>query len=476
MSNLQTPSGFILSDAALYAFKCQDVFPTILEFAVSIPDHLKPLFLIPVTGISVASTSINASVAKTVALKYAVPTGGTPEGDLFSYQTFKSEDNEPTVPSSSPGSIFDIDGADNLTHHQEYNFDENIQAPTDTSYMSDIDISQYFSYPYRSKEKPRHSSDRNTSISQSTPVILKLRIALSPDDLKSRVPDKIENNSKKCKVSLTSYDKGSQVFSFSVDSGNGPKDVKASLSDVDEVALSCNCKFWKYNGPEFHATTNSFMLGQPYGTASPPNVRDPDRKYWLCKHAAAVLKRLDFFVQEIIEENWELDDVEIMEEIDDQWDRLEQVVEVSEDVLDEDDIDIEMEWDEESKGLDPEPSRPEEIEEEISYDVDLSEFDGPISEDHPIDEAVSEDHPIDEAVSEDHPDDEIDYEALDEDSEPEYEALDEDSEPEYVDYEALDEDSESESEIDYEALDEDSEPEVDYEALEEETEEEIEKD
>jgi len=446
--------GFVLSSAAMYSFRCQEVFPDIISFAAAIPDNLKQLFLIPVQ----LESSITASVAAKIASNHVLstPTGDTPEGDLFSYQTLVNYDNEPTELGVDSGSIFDIENADNLTHHQEYNFDENIQAPIDTSYMSDIDTTQYTDYPYRSKEKPRHSS-----VKTPIPIILKLRLALSPGELKSKIPDKIEKNSKKCNVSLTSYDKKTRVFTFAVNSGNGPKDVKASLSDIDEVSLSCNCKFWRYNGPEFHASENSFMLGQPYGTASPPNIRDPDRKYWLCKHAAAVLKRLDYFVQEISEENLDLDENEIVEKIDEQWDRLEGVVQVPEDDFSEDDIDIEVDWDAEPEGLIPDAheSHPEEEDEDedesLNYDVDTSDFDEPVAEDHPYDDEDQLDYEVPEEVPED---EQIDYESPEEpeedeeDEEPEEEP-EEPEEPE-DDYESLaepEDQDQSEDQFDYDA-------------------------
>jgi len=429
------PHGFVLSDAALYSFKCQDVFPDIVSFAAAIPDHLKALFLIPIQ-LETITASVAARVAARRTADGMTPTGDTDEAELFGTQTFVNYDAEPTVPSSDEGSIFEIGDADDLTHHQENNFDENIQAPTDTSYMSDVDITQYTDYPYRQKEQPRHSS-----VAAPRVVLLRLHVALKPEDLESRIPEKIDRNSKTCKVALVSYDKKNRVFSFAVDAGNGAKDVKASLSDIDEVAMSCNCPFWRYNGPEFHASENSFMLGQPYGTASPPNIRDPDRKYWLCKHAAAALKRLDYFVQEIVEENWDLDDDELMDEIDEQWDRLEGVAEVPDDELSGEDVDIDVDWDAEPEGgLDAEPAgdAPEAEAEEESYDVDLSE--------------------LDDEVPEEHPEVEVDYEAPEEDEEPTEAMADAEGEPEIeVDYEAPEEEPE-----------EAEEPEVDYEASEEE--------
>ncbi len=383
------PHGFILSEAAQYAFLCQEVFPDIISFAAAIPDHLKPLFLIPIK-VETVQVAAQKRVASLLAARRladgAIPNGSGGEGeeDWFGTKTFKTEDNEPTIPSSEPGSIFDTEGgeADSLTHHQEYNYDENIQVPSDTSYIEDVDITQYWDYPYRTKEQPiRHSSWKHVAIFE---LPWKRLLALKPEELAPRAPEKIKRNARSCRVSLTSYDKKTRVFTFSVSCGHTPRTVQASLSDVDKVALSCDCPFWQYNGPEFHASQNAYMLGQPYGTATPPNVRDPDREYFLCKHAYSVLKRLDDFVQEVADENWDLDDEEILEQVDQDWDRLEGAAEVPLEETEEEDPDIEIDWEEEPDDIELEPAEAVEpdieepgegIEEEFpDYEVDLSEL------------------------------------------------------------------------------------------------------
>ena len=377
------PHGFLLSDAAQYAFLCQDVFPDIISFAAAIPDHLKPLFLIPikVETIQVAAKRIASRIARRTTADGATPVGdgGEDEADWFGTKTFKYQDNEPTVPSSDPGSIFETkDGeADSLTHHQEYNYDENIQVPTDTSYVEDVDITQYWDYPYRTKEKPiRHSSWQRVAVLELP--WRRRRLALKPEELEPRTPTKIQHNAQGCKVALTSYDKKSRIFTFSVNCGHSPRTVQAALSDIDKVALSCDCPFWRYNGPEFHAKHNAYMLGQPFGTAAPPDIRDPDRKYFLCKHAYSVLKRLDDFVQEVVDENWEMDDEDLLKQVDEDWDRLEGVAEIPTDELEDEDLDIEIDWEEEPEEIEPEPAEagaPEEEQEVFpDYEVDLSEL------------------------------------------------------------------------------------------------------
>lgn len=242
----------------------------------------------------------------------------------------------------------------------------NIQTPTDTSYMTDVDMSEYFDYPYRTKESPvRHSSVKIRPV-----IIARLNIALKPEDLESRTPDKIKKNAARCSVKLVSYDKGKRIFNFATNCGNGQHMVQAAMNEIDHVALSCDCPFWRWNGPEFHAKENSYQLGQPAGTAADPNVRDPDRQYFLCKHTYAVMKRMDEFVQEVVDENWDKDESELVDEVDKDWDRLEVVAEIPLEDLEEDDVEIETDWDgkeeiEEDEAEVEEPSEDEELEEEL---------------------------------------------------------------------------------------------------------------
>lgn len=325
--------GFVLTEAAQYAFKCQDVYPDILSFAAAIPDHLKPIFLLPVKMEAIVASEKSVSIAARIAS--GAMDGSTPEGDLFSYQTFLYNDIEPTIPSSEPGSIFDIKDADSLTHHQEYNFDQNVQAPTDTSYMSDVDITQYISYPYRTEEKPVRKSSYKPN------VVAIVRLALKPDFLETKTPTKIRKNAEACTVVLVDYDKPTRTFIFNVKCGTDKKVVKAALSDIKNVALVCNCEFWRYNGPDYNAKKNDFLLGPPVGRATPPNIRDPRRQYWLCKHTYSVITRLDDFIKEISSENLELDADSLLDVVDTEYDRLAEKTLIP---LSEVEQDIEVDW------------------------------------------------------------------------------------------------------------------------------------
>ena len=414
------PNGYVLSESAMYAFKIQDVFPDVVSFSAAIPSHLRHLFLIPI-NVTMASSR--------TASRLAVPTGDTEEADLFGTKTFTYNDNEPTIPSSEPGSIFEIDGADAMTHHNEDFIDENLQSPTETSYMEDIDISQYFDYPYRTEESPvRHSS--------VIPKVLILKLALRSESIITKTPSKVKDRASSCSVSLTSYDKKTKVFTFNANCGNGNHIVRASVKDLENVSLTCDCKFWQYGGPEFHAEQNAFMFGNPNGTASPPDIRDPDRQFWLCKHTYAVLKRIDSFIADEIEENQTSEEDEILIKIDEDWDKMQEVTEVP---LDDSD-DLEVDW---------EVSEIPDGDEEDVYEIDLDD-----SEEEPETESKAKPEPEEEPEEE--PEDvyEIDLE------EPEEEP---DEEPEDVYEIDFDESPEKSKDDEYEIDFDESEKELDKE-------------
>lgn len=388
MTDPFTPRGFILSDAAYYAFQDQDVYPDILSFCSAIPTNLRPLFVIPVTiDTEPAVGQIASRIASRKIADEIQPSGYSEEESWFGTRTFTYPDVEKTVPQSDPGSIFDIDGADAMTHHQEYLFDENIQNPTDTSYLSDIDMTQYQKYPYRTEEKPvRHSS---------IPRVMIVRLAIKPDELETHTPAKTRERANVCDVKFVSFEPKSRIYTFSVGCGKSPHTVKASLSDLHHTAITCDCQFWRWGGPEFHAKERGYLLGDPRGTASPPDIRDPERKHWLCKHAYAVTTRLDLFVKEVSEENAHLaSEDEILKEVDDNWDKLEGVSQIPLTQA-EDADDIEVEWEE--------IEDPEEIEElEAEAEEEAPEEEAP-EEEAPEEEAPEEEAPEEEAPEEDVP-------------------------------------------------------------------------
>lgn len=68
---------------------------------------------------------------------------------------------------------------------------------------------------------------------------------------------------------------------------------KGNFKSVDRhhVQVSCNCNFFRWQGPEHWAKANKYLYGKPVGTASRPDAKDPSGKHWACKHVVAVLNR-----------------------------------------------------------------------------------------------------------------------------------------------------------------------------------------
>lgn len=73
---------------------------------------------------------------------------------------------------------------------------------------------------------------------------------------------------------------------------------KGNIRDVKktDVFISCNCPYWRWQGPEYWAKKNGYLLGKPVGKASYPAEKDPDGSHRACKHALAVLERVSGFV------------------------------------------------------------------------------------------------------------------------------------------------------------------------------------
>ena len=68
------------------------------------------------------------------------------------------------------------------------------------------------------------------------------------------------------------------------------KDIK-ELQKIDDrdVFVSCNCKFWKWNGPDYNAHNEGYSE-RTYSNLSSPEIRDPNGQFLICKHVYAALK------------------------------------------------------------------------------------------------------------------------------------------------------------------------------------------
>jgi hypothetical protein len=59
----------------------------------------------------------------------------------------------------------------------------------------------------------------------------------------------------------------------------------------DDVRVSCTCGYWKYWGPDYNSVENDYNL-RKMSDGSPPDIRDPHREHWICKHTYAASRVL----------------------------------------------------------------------------------------------------------------------------------------------------------------------------------------
>ena len=87
---------------------------------------------------------------------------------------------------------------------------------------------------------------------------------------------------------------GSKGAAYTVKLKVFPKGNAKSL-EKHHVQVTCNCDFFRWQGPEHWAKTNSYLYGKPAGTAAKPAEKDPDGSHWACKHVIAVLNKARTF-------------------------------------------------------------------------------------------------------------------------------------------------------------------------------------
>jgi hypothetical protein len=63
-----------------------------------------------------------------------------------------------------------------------------------------------------------------------------------------------------------------------------------------DVLVSCTCPYWQWQGPEHWASTKSYLYGDPRGTATKPDLKDPQGKHGACKHVLAVFRQMSGFM------------------------------------------------------------------------------------------------------------------------------------------------------------------------------------
>jgi len=228
--------------------------------------------------------------------------------------TFNKPSEEPSrEPTKNDQSMYHVDNADDLLKDQGRG-DEIDHSNASPSYNGlgnrpDNDYSKT-KYPYRDGIPNRHNADLVDNVTQlwllrtahelRVPLDTSVRVAARFSEIEQGLNPKVTDRSKSCSVALKRADVGNLRWIFAVNCGNGAKMVKLkatrkgvvkALTKMD-VHFSCSCPAWRWLGSEFHAKGEKYLDGKPAGTASTPNVKDPERVNRVCKHVAAVISQV----------------------------------------------------------------------------------------------------------------------------------------------------------------------------------------
>ena len=252
---------------------------------------------------------------------------GLPLDDVEGYKTFAKPEDDIREPDSSPGATSRIDGPDSWAKEEDSPGETKWvgeRGVTSPSYNGggerDPDDSGKTKYPYRNDHADTHNAAADPAfvaelhiLGRKRPLVLRyqeltaVRVAATAEQILSGLNSNFVSRSRKVQVSLRRADRKKLRWVFSVQ-GSRPYAVKIRATrprrNVTKFAkmdleLSCSCPAWQWQGPEFHSTGGrspppgtrapEYQLGALMGTATPPDIRDPERQNFVCKHVAAVL-------------------------------------------------------------------------------------------------------------------------------------------------------------------------------------------
>jgi hypothetical protein len=231
---------------------------------------------------------------------------GVSMNDVSGYKTLAKPDDPTREHSKADTSIHRVDSPYDLAKHQTKQ-DEREQSG-DTSYMGrgDNQNSPKTKYPYRDGVPNAHNAAAHFVAElyrlKFAPVRVFMagagvRVARKLGEILDGLNPKFLDRAQGAEVTVKRIDRKNLRWIFSV-KGNHTYTVKlramrkgnvTQLAKMD-LELSCTCPAWRWQGPEFHSTSEKYQLGKLQGTASAPDIRDPERQNFVCKHVAAVLQ------------------------------------------------------------------------------------------------------------------------------------------------------------------------------------------
>ena len=134
------------------------------------------------------------------------------------------------------------------------------------------------------------------SLQELSHFIQEVLLEAKPNELVSATSQAIIDRSKDRHAKLARVDRTNSVWTYSVP-GNGATwtvkikvvNPKGKTPENDDVLVTCNCPFFRWQGPEHWAKAGKYLYQNPAGTASTPVQQDPQGVKKICKHAVSAL-------------------------------------------------------------------------------------------------------------------------------------------------------------------------------------------
>jgi hypothetical protein len=225
------------------------------------------------------------------------------ESELFGYKTFVTDgfpDERPREPEKKEENIHNVDRADDLAKSPgPTNTDtRDLVRPTrfhhpDEKHLPDQDLQPGTPSKISQRVAERYLDEIREWRTLPGSILADGKTAARITDLEGKISPRIVKRSRSCTAKLKRADRKNKIWIFAVNCGQGPHLVKvkaipakATIKKVEtsDIKVTCDCGFFRFQGPEYHAKTGDYLYGKPRGLATAPEEKDPRGVNLICKH------------------------------------------------------------------------------------------------------------------------------------------------------------------------------------------------
>jgi hypothetical protein len=127
--------------------------------------------------------------------------------------------------------------------------------------------------------------------------IQEVLLEAKPAEILSKTSQDIKDRSHSRPARLSRVDRANGIWNYQVPGKKSTYLVRIKLTDPNakqfndsDILITCNCKFFRWQGPEHWAKVDKYLYQNPAGSASQPVIRDPEGVKRICKHCVSALE------------------------------------------------------------------------------------------------------------------------------------------------------------------------------------------